>query len=49
MLPDVDALPGSLILLRELNMARFRRHLDEADALERLIWGITGERPARAM
>jgi len=49
LLPDVDALPGSLIFLRELNMVRFHRHFDEVDALERLVWGITNERPAQAV
>ncbi len=47
LLPGVDALPSSLVFLRELNMVKFRRGLHEADTIDRLVWGITGVVPGQ--
>lgn len=45
LLPGVGELPAALPFLRELQAVRFRQTVDEAGALDRLQWGITGERP----
>jgi WD40 repeat protein len=42
--PGVGDLPGNLIFLRQLNWVRFRNSANDAQALNRLIWGITGSR-----
>jgi CHASE2 domain-containing sensor protein len=47
LLPGVDEIPKSLVFLRELNWVRFHRSPDEAEALDRLVWGITGHKPAK--
>jgi hypothetical protein len=44
-LPDVTSIPKELAFLAELNPVRFTREVSEADALDRLVWGITGEIP----
>lgn len=42
LLPAVDAMPENLIFLRELNWVRFKS-LEDTDALNDLIWGITSD------
>ena len=48
LLPTVAEIPPELIFLRELGPVRFVRGLDDEDALSRLVWGITDEKPAHA-
>ena len=49
LLPAVAEVPPELIFLRELGVpVRFVREVDDEDALSRLVWGITGEKPAYA-
>ncbi|MFI6099910.1 toll/interleukin-1 receptor domain-containing protein [Lentzea sp. NPDC051213] len=49
LLPGVPEVPSELVLLRQLNHVRFRKSVHEPDSLDRLCWGITGDRevPAR--
>jgi CHASE2 domain-containing sensor protein len=47
LLPGVVEIPQSLVFLRELNCVSFRRSTNEVEALDRLVWGITGRRPAK--
>jgi hypothetical protein len=49
LLPSVDELPPSLLFLRELSMVKFIDSFGDEQALARLVWGITGERPAQAI
>ena len=44
LLPGVTTLPKNLLFLQELNYVKFDT-LNDDEALGRLIWGITGERP----
>lgn len=44
LLPGVDDIPKDMLFLKELNWVRFTS-LDDAQALDRLEWGITGKRP----
>jgi len=46
LLPGVTEVPKPLLFLKELRWVRFDS-LDDDDALDELIWGITGEHPAR--
>lgn len=46
LLPGLKEFPDELLFLRELNYVRFERDLDDPNAVERLIWGITGRRVA---
>ncbi|MDJ0795339.1 MAG: toll/interleukin-1 receptor domain-containing protein [Calothrix sp. MO_167.B12] len=45
LLPGVDNIPENLLFLQELHWVRFFEGVDEVDALNNLIWGITGEKP----
>ncbi|MHC4479076.1 MAG: TIR domain-containing protein [Planctomycetota bacterium] len=47
LMPGVDELPQGLLFLKELNWVSFHKRLDEQEALDKLRWGITGERPER--
>ena len=47
LLPGITELPPELLFLKELNWVRFKESIDEVEALERLEWGIRGERGAR--
>jgi nucleotide-binding universal stress UspA family protein len=46
LLPGVSAIPDTLLFLQQLHHVRFQHQLDEAVALDQLIWGITGQHPA---
>jgi hypothetical protein len=46
LLPGVPSIPDHLLFLKELKWVRFQS-LDDHEALDELIWGITGERPGR--
>lgn len=46
LLSSVDDIPQGLLFLKELNWVRFTS-IDDAEALDRLEWGITGKRPRR--
>ncbi len=46
LLPGVTDVPKRLLFLKELRWVRFES-LDDGDALDELIWGITGEHPGR--
>lgn len=47
LLPGISELPSELLFLKELNWVRFIDNIDETEALDNLVWGITGERPQR--
>lgn len=47
LLPGVNEIPPALVFLRELNWVSFDRSPDEDEALDRLVWGITGHKPAK--
>ena len=47
LLPGVQSVPRKLGFLRELNWVRFEKTIDDDEALDRLEWGITEERPHR--
>jgi WD40 repeat protein/DNA-directed RNA polymerase subunit RPC12/RpoP len=47
LLPGISKLPSKLLFLKELNWVRFMDNIDETEALDNLVWGITGERPQR--
>jgi WD40 repeat protein len=45
-LPKAVVLPAELVFLAELNAVRFEKDISEdSEALDRLVWGITGEAP----
>ena len=48
LLPGVRTVPENLLFLRELNSVAFERAITEGPAILRLVWGITGVRPAGA-
>lgn len=43
LLPGRDVLPCELIFLQQLHLVRFEETIHDAIALNRLMWGITGE------
>jgi diguanylate cyclase (GGDEF)-like protein len=44
LLPEVEEIPGNLLFLKELNYIKFKYNGDR-EALDQLIWGITGRPP----
>ena len=47
LLPGVDRIPKDFVFLNEFNWVRFKNDVNEEDALDDLIWGITGKHPRR--
>ncbi|HEX5270756.1 MAG TPA: TIR domain-containing protein, partial [Gemmataceae bacterium] len=45
LLPGVKEIPEELLFLQELHYVRFAKRMDEPEAIEQLLWGITGRRP----
>jgi hypothetical protein len=45
LLPGVTEFPPDLLFLREFHCVRFHSQTDEREALDALVWGITGKRP----
>lgn len=45
LLPGVTKLPSELLFLQEMTWVRFNEGIADAEALDNLIWGITGKRP----
>lgn len=45
LLPGVKTLPADLAFLKELNAVAFKSRIDEEEALDLFVWGITGEPP----
>lgn len=45
LLPGVDKIPEHLFFLKQLNWVRFFHQIDEVEALDNLVWGITGQKP----
>ena len=45
LLPGIDQIPEELIFLRTFHFVRFVSQLDETDVLDKLVWGITGQKP----
>ncbi len=43
LLPGVNEIPEDLLFLKELKLVEFKK-IDDTEALENLIWGITGKR-----
>ena len=46
LLPGVAVLPSRLPFLKQLKWVRFHERMDERKAMDELVWGITGQRPA---
>lgn len=46
LLPEVERLPDSLLFLSELNWVNFETNTQEETQVLRLIWGISGTKPA---
>jgi hypothetical protein len=47
LLPGATKFPPELLFLQQLNWVRFRKSIDEVEALDDLEWGVTGEHPKR--
>jgi len=47
LLPGVDRIPPEFVFLNEFNWVKFKSDINEEDALDNLIWGITGKHPKR--
>jgi len=47
LLPGISESPSELLFLKEADWVRFIDSIDEPEALDNLVWGITGERPQR--
>jgi hypothetical protein len=45
LLPGVEALPDTLPFLKELQLVKFHKTLDESSTLAHLVWGISGTPP----
>lgn len=45
LLPGIHEFPEHLIFMKELNWISFANSIDDINALNRLVWGITGRRP----
>jgi hypothetical protein len=45
LLPGAPALPPNLLFLNELTWVEFSENIEEKDELDKLIWGITGQKP----
>ncbi len=46
LLPGITEMPKGLLFLKDLKYVSFK-HIDDKNALEKLIWGITGVKPGR--
>lgn len=44
LLPGVATLPSNLLFLKELTWVKFSENIEEKEGLDRLIWGITGQK-----
>ena len=49
LLPGVEEIPSDLLFLQGLHMVSFQEHVEEAQPLNELQWGITGQRPDMPM
>jgi hypothetical protein len=47
LLPGVKEIPNDFVFLNEFNWVKFKSDINEDDALDNLIWGITGKHPKR--
>lgn len=47
LLPGVDKIPNEFVFLNEFNWVKFKNDINEEDALDNLIWGITGKHPKK--
>jgi len=47
LLPAVKTIPSEFVFLNEFNWVRFKDNINEKDAIDNLIWGITGKHPER--
>jgi hypothetical protein len=47
LLPGVEKIPTEFVFLNEFNWVKFKKDVNEEDALDNLIWGITGKHPKR--
>jgi serine/threonine protein kinase len=45
LLPGVRKIPENMPLLEQFGFIRFEKHVEEPEALDRLVWGITQKRP----
>jgi hypothetical protein len=45
LLPGLNELPNELLFLQELNYVQFKDGINDANAITRLEWGITGKKP----
>lgn len=47
LLPGVEKIPDEFVFLNEFNWVKFKNDINEEDAIDNLIWGITGTHPKR--
>lgn len=47
LLPGVDRLPSELVFLNEFKWVKFKNDVKDDEALDNLVWGITGKHPKR--
>ncbi len=47
LLPGVEKIPKDFLFLSEFNWVKFKNDVDDEEALDNLIWGITGNHPNR--
>lgn len=47
LLPGVDRIPDDFVFLNEFNWVKFENNVNDDEALDNLIWGITGLHPKR--
>lgn len=45
LLPGVEEIPEKFLFLQQLNWVSFANEIDDIEALDRLEWGITGQKP----
>ncbi len=45
LLPGVDRIPENLLFLQELNWVCFTKEVNDSEALHKLVWGITQQKP----
>ena len=47
LLPEADKVPRELQFLEELQCVRFEDVIEDENAMDALVWGITGNRPQK--
>ncbi len=47
LLPEAEEIPEELVFLNEFTWVKLSKNIEDAEALDNLEWGITGEHPRR--